>query len=139
MNTSMLALAIRALCDTVNSELRNEVHSHELEEIVIAHAIGAAIAAMASGWIPGAGSAVAFGIGVTFVCSMYVRLANAMGITLGKGLIRAIASAVVADLAAILRRCWRSPLRSPSSRSLATCLPRRWRQLPTSPAYIWRR
>ena len=100
MNTSMLALALRALCDTVNSELRNEVHSHELEEIVITHAIGAAIAAMASGWIPGAGSAVAFGIGVTFVCSMYVRLANAMGITLGKGLIRAIASAVVADLAA---------------------------------------
>ena len=102
MSNSMMAVALRRLCDTINGELRSEVNSHELEEIVITHAIGAAIAAMASGWIPGAGSAVAFGIGVTFVCSMYVRLANAMGITLGKGLIRAIASAVVADLAAYI-------------------------------------
>ena len=102
MNGSMMKMTIRMLCDTAKSELRKEVNSYELEDIISTHAIGAAVAAMASGWIPGTGSVVAFGIGVTFVCSMYVRLANAMGITLGKGLIRAVASAVVADLAAYI-------------------------------------
>lgn len=102
MNAYILKRAIEALCDVAKNELSNEVHPKELEDIIFLHATGAAIAAMASGWFPGAGSVVAFGIGVTFVGSMYIRLGNTMGITFGKGLIRAVASAVVADLAAYI-------------------------------------
>ncbi|MBR5288320.1 MAG: hypothetical protein IKU34_06990 [Clostridia bacterium] len=95
----MLKMAIRGLCELARHELQKEVDPERLEEIIMLHAIGAAVSAMASGWIPGAGGVVAMGIGVTFVCSMYIRLGNVLGITFSKGMIRAVASAVVADLA----------------------------------------
>lgn len=97
----MLKSAMRGACDQLKV-VGHEVKVSDLENIVTTHAASAAVAAMASGWLPGVGSTVATAACLGFVVAMYVRLAASMGITMSKGLIRAVASAVVADIAAYL-------------------------------------
>ena len=81
-------------------QIGREVNAEEIADIVMGHATATAISAAASGALPGAGSVIAMGIAVTSTVSMYGRLAKAMGVKLSNGLIRAVASAVVADVGA---------------------------------------
>ena len=64
--------------------------------------LGAAAAAVASGWVPGAGGAIATGIALGFTLSMYYRLCNEMNIKLSKNKLKAIASVAIAEIAAYL-------------------------------------
>ncbi|MBR2258299.1 MAG: hypothetical protein IJ899_13390 [Blautia sp.] len=99
MNGVMMKQAVYALNDTMK-EIGREVNAEEIAGIVESHAIATSLSAAAAGVVPGAGGAVAFGIACTSTITMYGRLAKAMGVRLNNGLIRAVASAVVADLAA---------------------------------------
>lgn len=74
----------------------------EIEKIVINHSLGAAASAVASGWIPGVGGAVASGIGLGFTLSMYCRLCKNSNIPLNKNKLKAIASVAIAEIAAYL-------------------------------------
>lgn len=94
-----LKMAIRAASDQLK-EMGREVNVSDLESIVMTHACSAAISAAVAGSVTGVGALVATGVGLGFVVAMYIRLGAAMGITFSKGLIRAVASAILAELAA---------------------------------------
>ena len=95
----MMKLAINSLNDTLR-EMGREVNAEEVASIVENHAVATALSATAAGVVPGAGGTIALGIACASTITMYGRLAKAMGVRLNNGLIRAVASAVVADLAA---------------------------------------
>lgn len=98
INGAMMKEAIYGLNETMKSVGR-EVNSNNIAEIVSQHALATAAAAAASGVIPGAGGVIAFGLAIASTTTMYGRLAAEMGVTLKKGVIKALASAVVADIA----------------------------------------
>lgn len=77
-------------------------NAEDIEKIIITHALAASAAAVASGWIPGAGGAIATGIGVGFTISMYYRICSECNIPIGKNILKALASIVIAEIAAIL-------------------------------------
>jgi len=99
INGGMMKQAIYSLNDSLK-QMGREVNAEEIAGIVENHAVATAISAAATGVVPGAGGAIAFGIACTSTVTMYGRLAKAMGVRLNNGLIKAVASAVVADLAA---------------------------------------
>ena len=101
MHPSMLKQLLRNLTDHLKS-MGHEVNVDNLADIVTTHAASAAVAAVASGCITGVGSLIAMGIGFGFVVAMYVRLAAAMHISMGKPMLKAVASAIVADITAYL-------------------------------------
>ena len=99
MNGSMIKQAGYELNRSMEA-MGREMNVEEISNIIKEHSVATALSAAASGMIPGAGGTVAFGIACTSTVTMYGRLAKAMGIKLNHGLLRAVASAVVADLAA---------------------------------------
>ena len=94
-----LKMAIRAASDQLKT-LGREVNVSDLESIVMTHACSAAVAAVAAGSMTGVGSAIATTINLGCGVAMYIRLGAAMGIGFDKGMIRALASAVLAEIAA---------------------------------------
>lgn len=95
----MIKQAVDSLNDMMK-ELGREINADEIADIVSQHAIATALSAAAAGVVPGTGGAIALGIATASTVTMYGRLANAIGVRLKNGLIRAVASAIVADLAA---------------------------------------
>ena len=73
--------------------------SKELADCVIQHAAAAGIAAMAGGILPGVGSVIATGISVGAIWSMYIRICKIIKIDLGKNKLKALASAVLTNIA----------------------------------------
>lgn len=101
MSGAMLKQAVRGLDEWMKQKGR-EINVDEIADIIAQHAITTAISAAASGVIPGVGGGIAFGIASASTITMYGRLAKAIGVRLDNGLIRALASAVAADLAAAI-------------------------------------
>lgn len=99
INNGMMKEAVYSLNNAMK-QVGREVNAEAIASIVQTHALATAASAAASGVIPGAGGAIALGIACTSTVTMYGRLAKELGIRLNNGLIRAVASAVVADLAA---------------------------------------
>ena len=95
ISNGQLYMALRALKEYIED-------AEGLERIIINHSLAAAAAAVAAGWIPGAGGVIATGIAMGFTISMYVRICNYSKITLKKNALKAIASVVVAEIAAYL-------------------------------------
>ena len=142
MYGGMMKQAVYALNDGMK-QLGREIDIDEIAGIVQSHAVATSLSAAASGFIPGAGGVVAMGIACTSTITMYGRLAHAMGVRLNNGLIRAIASAVVADLAAALSRLFekshsRRARPSPLFRAWATWPPLRLSPRRTMASCIWR-
>ncbi len=82
-----------------------QAHYHEGGEIVqcvIHHASAAAVAATLEGVLPGAGSTIAAVTATGIIIKMYVSLGQKLDVHLGKGTLKALASALVADLAGVL-------------------------------------
>jgi len=80
------------------TDIKLKIHDDNFKHIVSAHSAGAAVSAVAAA-VPGVGVAIANITLIGFVCSMYVRLSSYLGITLRKGFIRALATAVVSQIA----------------------------------------
>lgn len=99
INSGMMKQAIYSLNDSMK-QVGRELNAEEIAQIVESHALTTALSAAASGAIPGAGGAIAMGIACTSTIAMYGRLAKEMGVRLNHGLIRTLASVVLADLAA---------------------------------------
>jgi uncharacterized protein (DUF697 family) len=85
--------------DKSQREFLGEVGANEIGDIVINHAIGAAAASAASGWIPGAGGTAALMASVGFIWSMYYRINQRIGISISKNKLKSLASAVVSNIA----------------------------------------
>lgn len=71
----------------------------DVQYIITVHALGASLASVASGWIPGIGEGIATGIATGFVCTMYYRLAKRMDLNLPRNALKGIASAIIAEIA----------------------------------------
>ena len=70
----------------------------DVELIITTHALGAYVAAVASGWIPGAGETIATGIALAFTCTMYYRLAKRMELNLPRNVLKGIASVIISEI-----------------------------------------
>lgn len=77
-------------------------NADDIEKIIINHSLAAAGAAVASGWMPGVGGAVATSIAFGFVCTMYYKICKENNIKIKKNILKAVASVVVAEVAAYL-------------------------------------
>ncbi len=77
-------------------------NTEALEKIIITHALAAATAAVASGWIPEAGGAIATGVAFGFILSMYYKICKECNIKISKNMLKTLASIVVAETAAYL-------------------------------------
>jgi uncharacterized protein (DUF697 family) len=78
----------------------DESMPRELAEIVKFHSAAAAAAALASGWIPGAGALAAVTISAGFVWSMYARIGAKIGLPFSHNVLKSLASGVATNLAA---------------------------------------
>lgn len=92
MNSGMLKVAAEALKEYYRD-------ADDIVKSVINHAAAAAAAAALSGAVPGAGSTIAATVSIGIIVKMYISLGNMLGIHIGNGVLKALASAVVADLA----------------------------------------
>lgn len=72
----------------------------EIADIVKTHSKGAAIAAVASGWIPGVGATTAVVISAGFVWTMYGRINSKIDLPLSENIIKSVASGIATNLAA---------------------------------------
>ncbi|MDE7261345.1 MAG: hypothetical protein K2N78_04685 [Oscillospiraceae bacterium] len=73
--------------------------SKKLADCVVQHAATAGVAAMAGGILPGVGSVIATGIVTGAVWSMYIRICKIIKVDLGKNKLKALASAVLSNIA----------------------------------------
>ena len=83
----------KSVKDNIDSQFPNKI-----SEIINDSSICAATSAVASGWIPGAGSAIAATISAGFIWTMYGRINTACGIPLGDGIVKSLASGVATNL-----------------------------------------
>ncbi len=72
----------------------------EIANVVKFHSKGAAIAAVAGGWIPGIGGAAAVAVSAGFVWRMYGKINSKLDLKLSKSVVKSVASAVATNLAA---------------------------------------
>jgi uncharacterized protein (DUF697 family) len=72
----------------------------DIAEVVKFHAVGAATACVAAGWLPGAGALAAAGICAGFIWTMYGRINSKIGLPLADNLIKSLATGAVTNLAA---------------------------------------
>ena len=78
------------------AEIKIRLNDEQFKKIINTHAFGASAAAISAA-IPAVGSKVAVTVSLGFVGTMYFRLANHIGVVLSKDVIKAMASAVVAQ------------------------------------------
>lgn len=71
----------------------------KIAEIVKFHSKGAAGAALASAWIPGAGATAAAAISAGFIWTMYGKINNECKIPFGENVMKSLASGVATNLA----------------------------------------
>lgn len=93
ISSGQMHMALRSLKAYVKN-------AEEIEQIIISHSLAAAAFAVAAGWIPGAGGVIATGIALGFTISMYIRICSHSKISLTKNILKAIASVVIAEIAA---------------------------------------
>ncbi len=98
MNNAILKVGIRSLERYLKTEAKDM--DEQIEKLIMKHALAAAGAAVASGWIPGAGSTIATGIAIGFVWSMYYRLCHLLNIHISKNILKTLASVIIAEVAA---------------------------------------
>lgn len=75
-----------------------EASSEKLVNIINTHALGSAAAALASGWVPGAGGTAALLASAGFIWAMYYRINTAIGVKLSKNLVKSLASAILTNI-----------------------------------------
>ena len=77
----------------------SEATSDKIKDIVVAHSVGAAAGTFAAAVVPGPQvAALLTVISVGVIWSMYLRINSALGIRLGRAILKTLASAVVANI-----------------------------------------
>jgi len=76
----------------------SNVGAEGIADIVNKHALCAAAASLAAGWIPGVGGAACLLASVGFIWAMYYRVNSAVGIKLSKNVAKSLASAILTNI-----------------------------------------
>lgn len=95
---SFLLQQARRLVEAMD-QVADECMPHEIAKIVEFHSKGAAIAALASGWIPGVGGVTAAATSGGFIWTMYGRIGKKIGLPFGNNVLKSLASGVATNLA----------------------------------------
>ena len=77
----------------------DDVLPYEIAEIIKFHSKGAAAAALAGAWVPGAGGAIAVTTSAGFIWSMYGRIGQKLGLPFSSNLLKTLASGIATNLA----------------------------------------
>ena len=103
---NMLAHAAKLLTDKLRDAGQDAIASTVPEDLaerinknVIAHAAASSVAAIAAGLLPGAGALIAGGVAIGAIWAMYIKICKLCGIPFGKNLLKAVASAILANVA----------------------------------------
>ena len=97
---TLLILAVTAISEYFRTgAYADNFDSKELANIVIAHAAAAGLSAMAAGVLPGVGSLIAIGICTGAIWTMYIRIGAYLHLSIGLDVLKAIAAAVLANIA----------------------------------------
>ena len=80
----------------------DEAFPRRIAEIIKFHAKGAAVASVASGWIPGVGAAAAVTVAAGFIWTMYGRINAECKIPFAENIVKSVASGVATNLGAAL-------------------------------------
>lgn len=102
INSGMVAVLAHQLSKVLPEVYQTgikEAGAEKIEEIINVHAIGAAAAGLASGWIPGAGGTAALMASVGFICSMYYRINEKIGIPLSKTVVKSLGAVILTTVA----------------------------------------
>jgi hypothetical protein len=78
----------------------------EIAEIVNSHSQGAAAAAVASAWIPGAGGTAAVLASAGFIWAMYARIGSVINLPLSENILKTLGSGVATNLASGMAASW---------------------------------
>jgi uncharacterized protein (DUF697 family) len=70
-----------------------------IAKIIKFNSKGAAVAALSSGWIPGAGGAIAITISAGFIWKMYLNINQEINVPIAKNVLKSLASGVATNLA----------------------------------------
>ncbi len=100
-STAFLHAATRTLTRELPHLYRDfirDVKAEDIEEIINVHAMGAAAAGLASGWIPGGGGVAASVAAVGFIWSMYYRINKKIGLPMSKNILKSLGAAVLANI-----------------------------------------
>lgn len=75
-----------------------DIESDELADIVVNHAIAAAVAGMGAGVLPGLGALIAGGISVGAIWHMYYAVGQYLHLTFGVNMLKAAAAAILSNI-----------------------------------------
>lgn len=88
------------------NKLADKSLPEKIAEIVKSHSTGAAVAAVGSAWIPGAGGTAAVLASAGFIWSMYARIGSEINLPMSENILKTIASGVATNLAAGVTASW---------------------------------
>lgn len=97
-NISLLQAAeglVKSLDKMVDESLPKEIAN-----IIKTHSKGAAVAAVASGWVPGVGGAAAVTISAGFIWTMYGKINSKIDLPFSENIMKSLASGVATNIAA---------------------------------------
>lgn len=100
MNSTMMKTAFYSMKNYLRTPASNV--GEQCEKTIVKHGLAAAAAAVAAGFVPGAGGVISIGICFGFVWAMYYRLAALFNIKISKNILKTIASVAVAEITAYL-------------------------------------
>ena len=86
--------ALSAIDEKADEKLKSEIYN-----TIVVHAMGAAAAGAASGWVPGAGGTALMAVTAGFIWDMYVKVGAKVGIRFSDDILKSIASGIGANLA----------------------------------------
>lgn len=93
----MLTSAIRKI-ENLKCDGNSAIDTTQVENTIVNYAAASSLAAMAAGVIPGVGGVAACGVSVGAIWAMYIKLCNIMQIEISKNKLKALASAVGANI-----------------------------------------
>lgn len=103
MNHVLLHKATEGLIeamDKASDELCSRANAEAAAEAIKKCAVGAAIAGVGSGWLPGAGGLVATAAWVAAIWTMYALINKKLGISVKENVLKSLASAILTNILA---------------------------------------
>ena len=86
--------------DEVSDDILIDGGAYQAGEVIKGCAVTAAIAGVGSGWIPGAGGAIATAAFVAAIWSMYIMINKKLGISIKENILKTLASAFLTNILA---------------------------------------
>ena len=101
MNHAILHNATESLVKAINKasdDVCSSANAEAAADVIKTCAVGAAIAGVGSGWLPGAGALVATAAWVATIWTMYALINKKLGISIKDNVLKSLASAILTNI-----------------------------------------